>query len=320
VSRRARGRVALALALLLSGPAPAGAEDGEPRVESRLERNDATVGDRVGWTIEVYPGNAEAVEAPAVRQDAGDLAVTILGWDPPTARGEPWIWRGTVAAFRTGEIEVPSVPVQLTVDDEPRVLHTEALTLDITSVLAGEEDVEPADLKGVQSLAPDYTALQLALLVLAGLLAVSAGVWWLQRRYGRELAAAPRPDPFERLEPHVWVYRELQRLLESRLAEAGRVEEFCEGLSQIVKRYLGGRYRLELMERTTTEVVPALKQAGAEARATQEARAVLELCDRVKFARERLDAAACRAAVEQAYRIVDATRPAEAKPVEQGAA
>ena len=117
--------------------------------------------------------------------------------------------------------------------------------------------------------------------------------------------------------PHVWIYGELQRLLERRLAEGGQVDVFFSELSRILKLYLGGRYRLELMERTTEEVTPALRQAGAPREAVWTAREILELCDRVKFAGEKPDAEACRAAVDEVYRIVDATRPAEAPAGEE---
>ena len=50
---------------------------------------------------------------------------------------------------------------------------------------------------------------------LALLLGGAGLLWWLQRRYGNRLTAVEAPeDPFHRMPPHVWVYRELQRLLD----------------------------------------------------------------------------------------------------------
>ena len=52
-----------------------------------------------------------------------------------------------------------------------------------------------------------------------------------------------------------------------------------------MKQYLEGRYRVDLLERTTSEVPGALADAGAPADAGVLARALLESGDRVKFAR-----------------------------------
>jgi len=89
-----------------------------------------------------------------------------------------------------------------------------------------------------------------------------------------------------------------------------------------VKQYLEGRYRVDLLERTTSEVPAALKSAGASGEAGALARALLESGDRVKFARVEAQAADCRAAVEEAYRLVDMTKPVEspAAPAAAGAA
>jgi len=73
--------------------------------------------------------------------------------------------------------------------------------------------------------------------------------------------------------------------------------------------------RVDLM---TPSAVAALAHAGAPADAGFLSRALLEAGDRVKFARVDAGPADCRAAVEEAYRLVDLTKPVEV-PVEAGA-
>jgi len=70
------------------------------------------------------------------------------------------------------------------------------------------------------------------------------------------------------------------------------------------------------LERTTSEVPGALQHAGAPADASVLARALLESGDRVKFAKVGAGPAECRAAVEEAYRLVDMTKPAETQAPE----
>ena len=172
-----------------------------------------------------------------------------------------------------------------------------------------DDSQELADLKGPASMPPDYrpalTAAGIVLLLLLG----AALLWWLQRRYASRLAAVPTPeDPFHRTPPHEWVYAELQKLLDRRLAEQGKVALFFEEIARIVKRYLGGRFRVEIMEQTTEEVPWSLRQAGAGS-SMEEIAELLRRCDMVKFAGVIPNEGECRAAIEAAYRIVDTTKP-----------
>jgi len=188
------------------------------------------------------------------------------------------------------------------------------VTLDIRSVIPeGGSEEELADLKGPAGVPPDYSALRQAVLILLTLLAISGVAWWLHRRWAHRLTAVAAPaDPFHRMAPHEWVYKELQHLLDRRLAEQGQVDSFYSELSRILKMYLGGRYRVDLMEKTTTEVPDELRGVGTPREAALGARELLEGADRVKFAGDRPSPPECREAVEAIYRIVDATRPAEA--------
>ena len=109
-------------------------------------------------------------------------------------------------------------------------------------------------------------------------------------------AVAAPVDPFRRLPPHVWVYEELEKLLARRLAEEGRIGLFYDELTRIVKQYLEGRYRVDLLERTTSEVPGALQSAGAPSEAGVLARTLLTSGDHVKFARLSAGPADCREA------------------------
>jgi hypothetical protein len=106
----------------------------------------------------------------------------------------------------------------------------------------------------------------------------------------------------------------LQKLLDRRLAEQGQVPLFFAELSRIMKIYLGGRFRRDLLERTSAEVPDDLHQAGASGDSIEQVTRLLERCDAVKFAGLLPAPEACREAIEQAYRIVDATRPQTPAP------
>jgi len=319
-----------ALALLVLSPlaivAPCSAAleisfDVQPRV--------AQVGDALEASIQAdLPPDSE-LQPNAIGPELGPFNVIEGSWSGPqeSETGLRWSWRGRLVAFRTGELEVPPITLAAHGPDGEERVTTGPIRVTIESVLSEADLAEAApalsDLKPPASIRPAYGPLWTALSVVSLLLVGAGLLWWLHRRYAARLAAVPVPDdPFHRTPPHVWVYGELKRLLEQRLPEQGLIDAFYAELSRILKQYLSGRYRVELIERTSVEVPALLLQAGAGKEAISRVNFLLAECDQVKFARHVPDSEACRTAVERVYRIVDMTRPAGLESVEpeQGAA
>ena len=291
-----------------------------------LEPLAARIGDPIKARLTVAAEPDEIVDTSPLPVEWGSAQVLTGGWEPATPGASSRAWSGTIAVYALGPITVPSLAVTITKEGVAGSAATEPVALTIEGTLpaekTGEKPPDLMDLKPEASIPPDYRPLRLALLSFGGLLGAAGIGWWLWRRYAARLAAVAAPvDPFRRLPPHVWVYEELERLLARRLAEEGLIGQFYDELTHIVKQYLEGRYRIELLERTTSEVPASLQQSGAPTEAGALARALLESGDRVKFARVGAGPAQCRAAVEEAYRLVDMTKPTEApeEPVGAGA-
>lgn len=311
----------VALAALLLAVAPLAAEDAARHAVLEVTPVKAKLGDALTAKITLTLSPGDAVGPGAVPAVWGKAEVLDGAWAAPApGSANTRVWTGRIAAYELGSIEVPAVPVEVTTSAGPVSVATEPVTLTIEGVLPPEEAAakkaekppEISDLKPPASIPPDYGPLRRALSGLAGLLVIAGVAWWLSRRYANRFAKAVVPeDPFRKLPPHVWVYEELQRLLARRLAEEGKVGLFYDELTRIVKMYLEGRYRIELLDRTTSEVPGALQQAGAPQEAARIARTLLEAGDLVKFAKSAAGPAECRASVEEAYRLVDMTKPVE---------
>ena len=312
-------------------PAAPAAETVAPEVSVKLEPREATLGDPLTLEIRLrMPGdalvdrfdpvsavrpfellNGEWVQAeePSDEQEGASEAADL----PAGTR----LWRGTIAAYELGELELPPLRFTADLDGETLRVQSEPVKVQVVSVLDPEEaeaEAPPiAEIKGQASVAPNYMPLWLAGGALLGLLAVAALAWWLVRRYGKTLQPAAGPsDPFERKPAHEWAYAELQALLDRRLPEQGQFELFHQEVARILKRYLSGRYRLELMEHTTDEVADLLGQGGCPGAAIDRTCALLRDCDVVKFARQGSDVEACRGLVERTYAVIDETRPHDA--------
>lgn len=276
----------------------------------------AHIGDAIKAKLTVTAEPDEVVDASPLAISWGPAQVLSGGWEPAAPGSTTRVWSGTIAVYQLGAATVPPIDVPIAKAGKPGSVATESVSLEIEGTLpaekSGEKPPDLIDLKPPASIPPDYGSLKRAL-VAFGLLVAAAGLaWWLWRRYAAKLAAVSAPvDPFRRLPPHVWVYEELEKLLARRLAEEGRIGIFYDELTRIVKQYLEGRYRVDLLERTTSEVPGALQHAGAPTDAGFLARTLLESGDRVKFARVAAGPSDCRAAIEEAYRLVDMTKPAE---------
>lgn len=311
----------LGAALLLA--AAAAAAPAAPQATARLEVKPETakIGDPLAATITVTLPPGDDIDPTTPATTWGDAQVLSGRWAPAGPNGTTQIWKGTIAIYRVGSVTVPAVEIGIVSDGATSYVTTAPASVTIEPSLpaaakAGKAP-EIADLKPPAAVAPDYRPLEIALAALAALLALAGLCWWLWRRYAARMArAAVPPDPFRKLPPHVWVYEELRKLLERRLAEEGKIGLFYDELTRIVKMYLEGRYRVDLLERTTGEVPEALRQAGAPGDTPRLARAILETGDLVKFAKSAAGPAECRAAVDEAYRLVDLTKPREAPAAE----
>ncbi len=296
----------LAWALVGAGPPDAPREP----LELTVEPATATVGDALRACVTLQLPADAPVQGPELPETLGPFAVRQAGWDEPPAAGSGRRWCATLVPWRTGVLEVPALEFRL---GAGQVWRSEPRAVEVRSVLdeEGEGGADLADLKPPAALPPDLRGLWLTLGTLAGLLAVAWFARWLYRRLAPRLAAAPAPDPLQRMPAHAWAYARLQELLERRQEDPSWAERFFDELSRIVKRYLEARFRVELLERTTAESVSALGRVGAPAAIAARVGRLLAEADAVKFARAPVDEGRCRAAVEAAYALVDATRPAE---------
>ena len=321
-------RVAIALVVMLvaAGAESAAAGDDGGRLVAVVEGNGATVGDRIPFKLCLSVPEGASFVPQAIGPELGPFTVAVGAWKrSESERGEcDWSFDGAIAGYEPGTHELPGVRVSVNGASGPIELSSEPIEITIESVLVGEGEssgLDIADIKDPLSIAPDHRPLLTALAGLGALLAVAVIVWWLHGRYAARLSVAPSPpDPFLRMSPDEWAFQELKALLARRLHEHGQVDEFHAEVARILKRYLGGRFRVDLLECTTAEVRPALRPAGAEDDTIAHAIELLGNCDTVKFARARPDAPRCRELVDEAYRLIDATRSPAARVSEEGAA
>ncbi|MEJ2702256.1 MAG: hypothetical protein P8Z79_07420, partial [Sedimentisphaerales bacterium] len=116
----------------------------------------------------------------------------------------------------------------------------------------------------------------LAVVALAG----GAGTWlYLRRKRVEKLVRLFKPA-------HELAYERLRALVKEDLVGAGRIKEFYERISNILRHYIEHRFSLRAPERTTEEFLAELARTDVLAASDKERLGeFLEHCDLVKFAK-----------------------------------
>jgi hypothetical protein len=303
-----------------SSPASAPASQAElppdpdaPTVSARLDRTEGRVGDVFVLTVTAVHLRTVAVNLPSAL-NLGPFQVLEKLPEVDADLGNGKLRRDfqlRVAAYEPGDLTLPGVELTyLNARGEARTTVAAPIDVKIHSVLANENDPQ---LKPNAGPVPVVQRDLMLVYVLLALLLVALGLGlgfalkaWLRRR---ALRAVPPPPPRP---AHEVALEKLDRLrAEDRLAR-GELKEFYFILSEVVREYLGRRYGFEALDMTTSEILALLRALPGRPvaeRTESDLEAWLRGCDLVKFAKYVPDAGEAVNALEEAYRLVEATRP-----------
>jgi hypothetical protein len=277
------------------------------RLESRVDRDTAAIGDMIRYTLTVTAPESAMVIFPEYSDDRiGDLEISRNGLNElKEAVGkveERWY---LLQGFETGEFTLPSARVTVNVNGEEKVLESTQLVITIETVLEsseGEQDIKP--IKPPVSLPVDYTWI---IYLIGGIALLIAVVLFLVKKvFRREEKVIPVPPPRP---AHVIAYEQLERIKEENLPGRGMIKEYYSRVSNAARHYLENRFGLRAPERTTEEFL--YDMASTDYLTVQQQDLVGEFlneCDLVKFARYGPTENEIDRVYSAAVKLVDETR------------
>lgn len=309
-----RSRTFLFVWLLAGLAVVSGAADPEPSVTaaSAVDKSRITIGDLIRYTVTVSHPKDIAVATPGTGANLGGFEVRAYDVVEPKEKDGLVVseFRYTISTFLTGEFVIPPLPVAYRpaadTASAPRIIATPGIRIVVESMKPSEAG-DIRDVKPPLDIPLDWKLLGLRIAAaLAVLAALIAGVILVRRwKAGKGILPVkvepPRP-------PHEIALDALDRLTASDLRARGETMAFVVELTEIVRRYIGGRYFVVAMEMTTTEVLDGLSRAGLDGDVFDLFGSFFRDCDLVKFAKHVPSDAELDDTVNAAYELVNRTK------------
>jgi len=192
-------------------------------------------------------------------------------------------YRYRLEPFLSGTISIPAFTFEFhevdNPDDKKHELSTEPFDIEVSSLLSQQRgELKIADIESVVE-TPDEPSYGWIWFV--GGAGIITGVFlWLYRRRHRaeELVRIFKPA-------HEIAYERLRALVEQDMIKAGKITEFYERISDIVRHYIEHRFNFRAPEKTTEEFLADIPAANVLSSRDQDRLGeFLKHCDLVKFA------------------------------------
>ncbi len=256
-------------------------------IESKVDRSSIHIGDVIRYSVIITHDPGVQLQTPSLAVNLGMFEIRDYKVQEPRKENGKIIEQTDylVSTFDTGEFEIPSLQIGYSTgtDTTRKFLKTEPIKIVVQS-LNPDQAGDIRDIK--MPLVPPREYKNLILLITGVVLALAiaiVGFYYLKRRKEGKSFLPKRQKPPR--PAHELALEALEKLVAGDLLSAGKVKEYYIELSEIIRQYVEGRYFLDALEMTTTQLLDKMKQEQINADAIQMMREFLDACDLVKFAK-----------------------------------
>ncbi len=286
------------------------AANGKISLEAKVDKNKIKIGDLIHYSIIVARDEKINVEMPDLGANLGAFEIREYSDPDPEKRNGEIIQRREyiISTYDIGDYEIPPVTVRYGVgkDTSWKELTTETIKISVES-LKPSETGDIRDIKPPLEIARDWMriirfAAAALLIVLIGILIF---IYIKRRKQGKSII--PRREKPKR-PPHEIALEELEQLLQDQLLEKGEIKQFYIRISEIIRRYVEGRFFIVAIEMTTAQLIDTMVEAEVENEDVQLVEDFLMQCDLVKFAKYIPTSEENEKVIDQAFEIVNKTK------------
>lgn len=284
-----------------------------PRIEARVSADSVKIGERFTLTLvaehaadasAIFPaadagsdlfGDLRAVERGPVqtRQLSGGRRVDSVAYE--------------VATFALDTARVPILPVRLAADGDTTVAGTFPRVVPVISVVGPDAEGLRAPALLAAFPRPVWWWGVLVLVGVALLAGLAYGWWHWREEEDATVASVEEPD-----DPYDVATARLQRLEQRNPSGREACTAFYVDLTETLRVYLAHRVGIRALERTTSEVLAALRhQPEIDEPVVQRLQAVLEQADLVKFADAQPPPEKSQSVLQDARGVLDSLEAAQ---------
>jgi hypothetical protein len=262
-------------------------ERGPLSVHVRADKAKMTIAETVLLELEAAIEPGYEVRMPKVDKVLESFG--IVDWDNLGDKLDPnnrvvSTYQYRLEPFLSGTYPIPAFTFEFhdvnSPEDNKYELTTEPIDIEVTSLLGEQRaELKIEDIEDVKEM-PRQKSLAWVWILSVIVAAFAAGLWlYFRRKRVKELVRIFKPA-------HELAYERLRALVKEDLVGAGRIKEFYERISDILRHYIEHRFSLRAPERTTEEFLAEL--ANAEVLPVSQKQRLgefLQHCDLVKFAK-----------------------------------
>lgn len=248
--------------------------------EVALDSTNLTIGDQVQLHITVKHADdiqINDIDVPTLEAAENFEILNVSPWDT-LSRGliQKHV---TIQVWDSGYYFIPSVPISYNRSGETRSVTTRDLAFSVSTIPQNEAELAPIkpiieEPRGIE----DYMWFILAILVLA---LVGLAI----RFFGRQKEPKVVAPPVVQLPPHETALAALKALEAKQLWQKGDIKAYHSELSYILRNYLEGRYGVQALEMTTSEIHRQLQDLDFDTSWKDQLTNMLQAVDMVKFAK-----------------------------------
>ncbi|HPG39790.1 MAG TPA: BatD family protein [bacterium] len=289
---------------------------GSITVESQVDRSTILIGDVFQYSVIVTHDTDVAVQMPELAANLGMFEIRDYKVLEPAQKEGKIISQTNylLSTFDTGEFAIPELQIgyTTTTDSTVRFIKTEPLTITVQS-LNPEEKGDIRDIKAPLTPPREYRQYIITgLILLAVVAAVVVLIYYLRRRRQGKALLPTRQKPPRPV--HETALEELQELAQSDLLATGQIKEYYIRLSDIIRRYIEGRFFIYAPEMTTSQLLDKMRDERIETQYIDMTGEFLSSCDLVKFAKYVPEPAETNIITQLAFDFVEQTKMIMAQP------
>jgi hypothetical protein len=274
----------------------------------RVDKGKITIAQTLLVDVETAIGAGYEVNAPQIGKDSNNFGVLDkqnLGSRLDANNNVVSTTRYRLEPVMTGKLVIPPFTFEFHDFNNTYELTAEPIDIEVTSLLGQQAGkVAMADIEDVVGMRGSL--ILWLLLPAAVLIAGAGGIWWYLRKQKIKAAIRIYKPAYE------VAYARLQALINRDLLKQGRVKEFYEGVSDILRHYIEDRFELKAPERTTEEFLAEIRDTGVLSDSHRKSLAdFLTHCDLVKFAKHNPTAEQVQRTFDLAKNFIEQTKSDE---------